>query len=365
MVMDMLERIDAEDRVEMLRLIAQDDRPMVSTDALQRLELLGKTEAAQQAAGALHSLQFVLPPAMAELAERSLRKLRFGGVTYQAPEPHGWQTLMTSSDPSGHQTVWLVHWPVGPGDPGIILGFVLNYRIGIRQMFGSEDLPVEHLPRQAANGALVLVNAGGGNGMIMLAAPFDYGRWLVSACVQGAGIQCRMPSSFPDEYKLYNDLIWRYAQPQIDSEVESFLVGEDPANGPDDLAQDDLDARIAALAEDAVQLLNDPSMSGWSRQNLMLAQAVRPLRNKLDDLPNEFIVQQIQREIANWKEAGVLMEALETSLRAQAAWFHYAGNDVNARRAMRLVSSIQTMPVDRNPLLAHMIGLGLAQILKE
>jgi hypothetical protein len=41
------------DRVEMLRLIAQDDRPLVASDALQRLELLGKTEAAELAAAAL------------------------------------------------------------------------------------------------------------------------------------------------------------------------------------------------------------------------------------------------------------------------------------------------------------------------
>ncbi len=68
-------------------------------------------------------------------------------------------------------------------------------------------------------------------------------------------------------------------------------------------------------------------MGGWSRQNLMLAQAVRPLGDKLEDLPTDLIVKQIQREIAKWNEAGVLMEALETSLRAQAAWFHYANDE--------------------------------------
>ena len=364
MVMDMLERIDPEDRVELLRLIAQDDRPMVATDALQRLELLGKTEAAEQAAAALHSLQFVLSPAIAPLAERSLRKLHFSGVIYQPPEPKGWQTLMTPADPSGHQTVWLVHWPDVPGDTGAILGFVLNYRTGIRQTFGSEDLPAEHLPRQADLGDLVSVDIGSGNSMAMLAAPFDYGRRLVlhASEMQEADIDAE---PLQNEYRLYNDLIWRYAHPRIDPEVESFLSEEDRADDPTERGQVDLDVEIAALAEDANHLLNEPSMSGWSRQNIMLAQAVRPLRNKLEDLPNEFIIQQIQREIANWKESDVLMQALETSLRAQAAWFHYAGNDVNAQRAMRLVSSMQTVPVDRNPLLAHMIGLGLAQILKD
>ncbi len=91
---------------------------------------------------------------------------------------------------------------------------------------------------------------------------------------------------------------------------------------------------------------------------------MRPLGDKLDDLPADFIVQQIQREIAKWDEACVLMEALETSLRAQAAWFHYANDEANATRSVRLADSIEVVPIAQNPLLTYMIGLGLAQIRK-
>ncbi len=163
----------------MLRLIAQDDRPLVATDALQRLELLGKTEAAEQAAAALHTLQFVLSKPMADMAERSLRKLRFIGVVHEPLPPTGWRALVTAADPSGHQTVWLVRHPQSADDPANILGFVLNYRAGIRQMFGSEDLLAEHLPRRVEFGETVPVDVGGGRSMTMLETPFDYGRWLV------------------------------------------------------------------------------------------------------------------------------------------------------------------------------------------
>jgi len=374
MVMDMLERIDPMDRVEMLRLIAQDDRPLVATDALQRLELLGKTEAAELAAAALHTLQLVLPKAFAGMAERSLRKLRFTGVMYNPPLPTGWRALMTTADPSGHQTVWLVRHPQTSGESANILGFVLNYRTGVRQMFGSEDLPAEHLPREVDFGETVPIDVGGGRSMTMLEVPFDYGRWLVlhASKPDGQGTELE---PLPDEYKLYNDLIWRYARPQIDTVVEVFLTGISLDAGSIELGEDKLgEAKLGedklgkdepvALAEDADHLLSQPAMSAWSRQNLMLAQAVRPLGDKLDDLPTDFIVQQIQREIAKWDEAGVLMEALETSLRAQAAWFYYANDEANAMRAVRLADSIEVIPVAQNPLLTYMIGLGLAQIRK-
>ena len=131
----------------------------------------------------------------------------------------------------------------------------------------------------------------------------------------------------------------------------------------DEPMDEDLDTQLVTLAEDSAQLLDHPAMNGWSGQNLILAQAVRPLGDKLEDLPNDFVVHQIQREIAKWDEAGVLMEALETSLRAQAAWFHYADDEANAMRAVRLADSIEVIPVARNPLLSHMIGLGLEQVL--
>ncbi len=364
MVMDMLERIDSVDRVELLRLVAQDDRPLVATDALQRLELLGKTEAAEQAAAALHTLQFVLSKPMADIAERSLRKLRFTGVVYQPPSPTGWRALMTTADPSGHQTVWLVRRPQSADQPAKILGFVLSYRAGIRQMFGSEDLLAEHLPRRVELGETVPVDVGGGRSMTMLETPFDYGRWLVQHASRPDGL-AKDQEPVSGEYKLYNDLIWRYARPQIDPVVGNFLVGPEQGVEPVNVGEVELDARLAAMAEDAAHLLSQPAMAGWSRQNLLLAQAVRPLGDKLEDLPTDFIVKQIQQEIAKWNEAGALMEALETSLRAQAAWFHYAGDEPSADRAVRLAESFDTVSVAQNPLLTYMIGRGLEQVLTE
>ena len=117
MVMDMLERIDPTERVDLLRLIAQDDRPSVAEDALGRLEALARTSAAAQAVRALYTLQSMLPDGSVDRIRRTLRKLQFAEMVYQPPHPRGWQALVALSGPGGFQTMWLVKRSQGTSSP--------------------------------------------------------------------------------------------------------------------------------------------------------------------------------------------------------------------------------------------------------
>ncbi|MCS6828487.1 MAG: ATP-grasp domain-containing protein, partial [Caldilinea sp.] len=62
MVLDLLDRVAPADRVELLRLIAQDRRSSVARAALERLSALAALDSTPQALRALHTLAFTLPP---------------------------------------------------------------------------------------------------------------------------------------------------------------------------------------------------------------------------------------------------------------------------------------------------------------
>ncbi|MEZ4609584.1 MAG: hypothetical protein R2838_04895 [Caldilineaceae bacterium] len=81
-----------------------------------------------------------MPPQLAEIATREGRKLQFSGVHYRPPAPDGWRALLAPADTGGNQVLWVVRNPASPGGSGTILGFMLNARAGILQMFASETI---------------------------------------------------------------------------------------------------------------------------------------------------------------------------------------------------------------------------------
>ena len=185
LVMDLLDRLAERDRVELLRLIALDDRIPVAAAALERLERLAQGEAGQEALAALHTLAFVLPPVLAPSAERSLRKLRFSGLRYQPPQPEGWRCLISPADMGGFQSIWFARMPTTLEDPqadGAILGVIANGRVGLAYAFGRERITAEEMPAPRTLGEIARVNLDGGRSTLMLEVPFDAGgysrRWL-------------------------------------------------------------------------------------------------------------------------------------------------------------------------------------------
>ncbi len=333
MVMDMLERVGGGERVELLRLIAQDDRRPVAENALRRLEQLGTPAAAR----ALATLQWTLPPGPAQQAERSARKLRFTGVTAPEPSRAGWRALLGLAEPSGIQSVWLVRMPPVPSGFGVLLGFVVGRHAGMVQMFGSETMPLEGLPGAQPVGQMLTAELGGGRRAVLLEAPFEYGRWLVQEAVQ-AHLDGRAAQPLPSEWQLYNDLLGEFGRAQAPEELADLFVEDAPVELNDE--------EMAAAAQ---TLLSHAAFALWIN-------AGRSRRDR--PAPPQALVQMALKELARSKEGEALRSALAEGLRLQAAWLRLEG-DPAAEQARQLAATLAATPLDRHPLAAQVVAARL------
>lgn len=350
MVLGLLERIPPVDRIDLLRLIAQDSRPHVAEAALDRLERLANSEASDLALRALHTLQFTLPTALSTHAERTLRKLRFTGKRYHAPAASQWRALLSPAEPSGYQTVWLIQQPTPDSTVGAFFGFVFSIDKGIQHFFGSDRVEQSMLPAVQTVGSLVSVATDGGGTAVLLEAPFDYGRWLIlrALAIQRAG----NGEPLEGEYTLYNDLFWQFDPPHLDDQVAQFFHKPGASSAP----------ALDPMALDAATetLLAHPAMEGWQLQNRTVQQAMRFSQGPDRTLPVAEMVAFTLREMEKWPERTTLLTALEAGLRMQAGWLFYAGELETAQSAQHLADQMGTLPLTQNPLLARMLAAGIA-----
>ncbi len=346
MVMEMLQRLEPHDRVELLRLIAQDDREAVARRAIGYLEELGATDAAVAAARALHILHLALPPALAELAERSLRKLQFGGAIYRPPRSDGWRALLSPTEAGGNQTVWLINMPEGRKRLGSIIGAVVNLRAGILHLFASDTAAAHQAPPPHRLGELVPVNTGEAVPSAMLEAPFDYGRWLLYQA-QTAHWNGTAVASFPHELKLYNDLIWQFAPPDIDPEIRGILDGGQLDAWQETSMQDLLDSAEALMAH--------PAMEGWLRRNPVMLNMLELAEAQPPSLPIEAVIHHLLKILASWPGHTQMLDALMAGLRGQAVWLHLNGDESASGQAQLQAGAVTQLPVERNPLLIVML----------
>ena len=351
LVMGLLDRLPETDRVELLRLIALDDRQAVAAAALDRLERLAQGEAGPQALAALHTLHFVLPPALVPVAERSLRKLHFGGLRYEPPAPHGMRCLISPADMGGFQSIWFVRMPAADGAGqdagGALLGVIANGRTGLAHAFGRERMAAEELPAPYPVGETVAIHARDDRSTAMLEAPFDFGRWRIQAALAA---HWRTSSELPDEFKLYCDMIARYAAPAVSPELAAIFTGEPDEDVAPQTADD--------LHADAANLLGHPAMAGWMRPHGLLAvRHERPLR--MSAAARAALARTILAELEEHPEQELLRLAMTEGLRSQAAWLLIAGSREQSDRALRLARALPHLPPSSNPLLALIVEAGL------
>jgi hypothetical protein len=346
LVLDLLGRLDMSDRVPLLRLIAQDDRPAVARTALQQLEWLAADGG--DALAALYTLQWMLPPEAAGQAERSLRKIQFSGRRYALPTAEGWRALLSPADVAGNYTVWFVRGVRQRAD-GVILGFVLNQRIGIRQVFGTESLPPEQIPTEQPIGQLVTVRTDAGVNAALLEAPFDFGRYRLAAA-QAIHWAQPAPQPLPGEYRLYGDRLWTFAPPVVDPELARRVDDREP---PSPLPSAD------TLDQSAAELLAHPAMQGWSFHNRTFMQAAGLSTAARSRQPLHELTRGILAELERSPERDNLTAALTEGLLAQAAWLHIAGSRVAAQHAHLLARCLAAVPFAGNPFLARLVETGL------
>jgi hypothetical protein len=356
MVLRLVDRLPPADRVELLRLIAQDARPQVGHAAVDRLVALAATNEGSAALRALHTLALTLTEEEGAAVERALRKLQFAGRRYQPPPATNWRALISPSDPGGYVTLWLVRQPAGEKEQsegaGILLGFVLSLHAGILQFSGTEEMEPAYLPQVQPIGAMVNVGGESGHATVLLEVPFVVGRWLAAEAL-AAQHKRNKAWSLPGEYALYNDLLWQFEVPHLPDEVNRWWERSAPAA---------LSPNTGELADAAAALAPDPAMESWVRWGQAVWESVQQPPRYTRDIPSAALVSLLLRELGRTPDHGNLLQAMAAGLREQTLWFALAGQPEQAARAAQLASVTPVLPIAENPLLAVLLEAGLRRL---
>jgi hypothetical protein len=265
---------------------------------------------------------------------------------------------MSPTDVGGSYSIWFVHEPSAANDDrsggkmveGILLGMVVNHRMGVLQCFGSENLPADQLPTAHPVGQLVTVRSDGGQAAVLLEIPFDVARWLMAQVhtAHWAAVPLR---PLPGEYRLYGDRLWQFAMPEVDPALARYFEDDESTLPP-----------IDELDKAAEELLAHPALDGWSFNNRQLLQSLGAAGSSLAQLPMHEVAAVMLRELAQRTEYMQLLAALSAALRAQAVWLHIAGNVESAQRAHLLARTMAQLPPTQNPLLLRLLEAGLRPV---
>jgi hypothetical protein len=367
-VIELLSQLPAEDRVDMLRLIAQDTRAAVARQAIEELIALGKSNVATEAARALYVLSQVSPPEQATLAGRGLRKLQFQGVRYVPPPATDWHALLSPVDVAGNQTAWFVHKPDNQAT-GALLGFIINGATGILQMFGSDTVARVVLPDTPGPGEQMLVDVGNTQPLLMLEGPVSVAQQLVERSLSA---HWRVPDAAPlsGEFELLNDLLWQH-DPQAETlSLSHYFEEAESDEGPTDASA--TMALADELQQNATELLHQPAMLAWVFQfrNMLEAMGIdlAAFAASPGDMPalEAATLSVLQRLAAQETAYGIeqagLRNTLAHALRSQAVWFELANQPESAKHALHLATHMSTFPLQENALLTALTAGALHQI---
>lgn len=351
MVMDLMQRLEPYQCVDLYRLLALDDRPAVARHAIQQLERIAPAVDTDVLA-ALTTLSNMLPPDMATLAERTLRKLQFSGLRYTPPAADGWRALLSPADMGGHISLWLIKMPRTGAHDGLILGLIMQPSQGITHAFGNDNLDRNELPPQRALGELVTVQTDRGQPASLLEIPFDVGRQLL-ATLQQTHFARENAEPLPGDYRLFGESIWRLAPPVIDPAIQPYLdalTAAMPSAPPDN---------PAGLIADAGRLMAHPALAAWTIHPGTLLHTVGAA--KRNHLPRPELIRIVLQDMEQRPERNQIVTSLGNALRGQALWLTLAGDAETAASASRLAAAMSHLALSANPLLTLLLETGLRQ----
>jgi hypothetical protein len=344
LVLHHLDRLPADERVPLLRLMAQDERPVVARAALGRLDALASENSA--AARAIYTLQWATAPAIAALAERAHRKLQFRGGGFRPAEALEARALLAPAEISGAQWLLFVLPAHGqtPASRPLLAGFHLHLDYGILDSFYGEAGAL--LPPPGPLGSPVALPSEAGD-RLYLEVGFDLGRFLLRrGLAPHAGETAKVP--LRADYRLHHDRIWQYAPPAPQPEAAALLGSDELAPLPDG----DVPAVAAALEA-------EPCMAEW----LIPA---RPLHKQIAQMatgPAEVLLTRMAREALEMIDSGpagsTVRRNLDNGLRLQAVWLQAAGRAPLAQEVVRLARTLAGWPLVDNPLLFVALRRGL------
>lgn len=371
LVMSLLERFPPRQRIPLLRLIAYDARMGVVQAAIERLSRLRAPDVLARTMQALHSLAISLPPDRSNLAERTLRKLRFaGGATFQPGPAEGWRALLSPVDPQASQQLWFVYRapedvpsPAEVGDPPqtLLLGLHLNHLVGLVDAFGHEGLAPGQLPPARQPGEFMSIALADGSSSLFLETRPGYGQDLVRRTLQVHWDQ-EAWRPLPPDYTLYDEFLWSW-QDATDMPARAVAVHAGTENGERDRANGN--ATEGDLAAAAARLLRHPAMVGWIPLAPSLREVVEQLGVDVDTPTLHRIQGQMQALLFPPEQETLLQRQLGTALTAQAEWLQVAGFPALARDARQVAQSIAQIPLAEHPLPALMVQMGMSILLNR
>lgn len=352
LVLHHLDRLPADNRAPLLRLMAQDARPVVGRSALGRLDALA-TSGNGPAARALYTLQWATAPDVASLAERAHRKLQFRGVGFSPGDSPtvgatGARALLAPAEISGAQWLLLVlpADAAAPSSRPLLAGFHLHLDYGMLDSFYGEA--GDALPPPAPLGSRVALPSEAGD-RLYLEVAFDLGRFLLRrGLIPHAEGTAKNP--LRGEYLLHHERIWCYAPPVAQLAAAALLDADSVEPLPD-----------ADVPTVAAALVDEPSMDEWIIP-------ARPLQDAFVQAAGgsaEALLAHMTREALEMIDAGsvgpTVRRNLDSGLRLQAVWLEAAGRAMLAEQTVRLARTLQQWPLVDNPLLFAALRRGLEQ----
>lgn len=255
-VMDML--LDALPRVEpgphlatLLRMLAQGEDGRVARRALDELAKM-RSPAAMRA---LASLVPNLPPTLRPIAERSLRKLRFSGVSLTADhDPHRepwyapemrWRALMSPVDALGGQFLWFIGQDEGDAR-SVFFTVLIQDPGGLADASGSLDVDPDHVPAPRRVGFVhSVVGHEDAPRLTLLEAPPALALGALRAAL---ALNWDAGATTPIGYRLFSPLIWLSDEAEAADTVddETAQLADEPLN-----------------VDDAAALFEHPAFIGW------------------------------------------------------------------------------------------------------
>lgn len=323
--------------ITLLRMFAQSPDMKLARDALEHL---GRIRSAASVR-ALAALVKTLPPSLAPLAERGVRKLALSGVSITDEDTSDrpwflpgreWRALVSPVDGAGAQLLWFIGHV--PGEAGaLLINVLVEEGKGVTAASGALDMAVADLPSQQPAGTLhrVALNQQH-DGLLLLETPLAVGQKLLQ---EALALNWAGATPTPVPYRLLNLPLWlavpgrMESPPETDSEVP--------------------DRQIEAEPDATAALLNHPAFWSWWAS---LAEDVRPFLGRGQDRQAgmmQFLRQRVSPE---------LVTAYQGRLERMATWLAVAREPEAAALARLAAAQLRDRPPEEVPFVRRLIEIG-------
>jgi len=329
----------AESQVELLRMMAQDERKEVASQAM---EMLGRNRTAP-AGRALQMLRPTISPQLHEALERAQRKLTLAGVSIEPlPLPDSsWRTLVSPIDGGGVQKVLFIQ-PCSDSKRYRFLSLTISDRFGIVDAEGGDGVASLQFPEPAPLGTVhTFVLFQYVLSLLLMEADFDYGRRLILR-----GLQTHFEKNIPTPlaYRLWNDFIWGYSAETVKTDFQLPRHRSKP------------DADYLARSS---SLLDLPAFATWFVQSPLIEEYAERLFSRVTphgvDISHAWLAELTEAHFDNPE----ILERFAWRLQTMSEWLLLSGQEEAAHLALIAGSYLHRIPPSQHPLLLGMVRGGL------